>query len=116
MTKRGARATRPPQPGQWTIRYADNETGKGWDDLSSQMASSIATLFDKLTADPTQADNRNRQGPLRGTLGHAQIQGQSLPQWQYELASGGRIWYAIDQTKKTVWITKATTRHPNETK
>ena len=116
MTKRGARATRPPQPGQWTIRYADNETGKGWDDLSSQMPSSIATLFDKLTADPTHADNRNRQGPLRGTLGHAQIQGQSLPQWQYELASGGRIWYAIDQTKKTVWITKATARHPNETK
>lgn len=116
MTKRGARATRPPQLGQWTIRYTDSETGKGWEDLSSQMASSIATLFDKLTADPTHADNRDRQGPLKGTLGHAQIRGESLPQWQYELAGGGRIWYAIDETNKTVWITKATARHPNETK
>lgn len=116
MTKRGARATRPPQPGQWTIRYADSEVGKRWEVLSSQMASSIATLFDKLTADPTHTDNRDRQGPLKGTLGHAQIRGDSLPQWQYELTRGGRVWYAIDETTKTVWITKATARHPNETK
>lgn len=84
--------------------------------LSSQMASSIATLFDKLTADPTHTDNRDKQEPLKGTLAHAHIRGEWLPQWQYEPAGGGRIWYAIDETTKTVWITKATARHPNETK
>jgi hypothetical protein len=38
-----------------------------------------------------------------------------VSQW-FELAGGGRVWYAIDETTHTVWITTATARHPNETK
>ena len=42
--------------------------------------------------------------------------GTPLEQWQYEVAGGGRVWYAISDADSTVWITKASARHPNETK
>lgn len=41
--------------------------------------------------------------------------GRPLPQWQYEVTSGGRVWYAVDEDKHIVWITYASTRHPKAT-
>jgi phosphoglycolate phosphatase-like HAD superfamily hydrolase len=32
--------------------------------------------------------------------------------WQYEVTGGGRIWYLIDDTRRTAWITYAGTGHP----
>jgi hypothetical protein len=116
MTKRGAKATRPPDPGQWTIRYATQDSGNGWENLCQQQPNVMRMLFDRLSDDPLHSDNRDRQHPLKGSLGTAVISGRTLPQWQFELAGGGRVWYAIDETTHTVWITTATARHPNETK
>ena len=36
-------------------------------------------------------------------------------QWQYEVTGGGRIWYLIDDPRRTVWITYAGTGHPKPT-
>lgn len=44
------------------------------------------------------------------------IKGKPLEQWQFEVAGGGRVWYAISDVDTTVWITKASARHPNQTK
>ena len=39
----------------------------------------------------------------------------ALPQWQYEVTAGGRIWYCIDDDKKTVWLTAVHIGHPKAT-
>lgn len=38
-----------------------------------------------------------------------------MEQWQYEVTSGGRIWYGIDDVKRTIWMTHAGTGHPKAT-
>ncbi len=66
-----------------------------------------------ITSDPRRVDNR--QHPLRGHLGIVKVGGESLEQWQYEATAGGRIWYAIDDASRTIWITRAGTGHPKQT-
>jgi hypothetical protein len=45
----------------------------------------------------------------------AGVGGAALEQWQYEVTGGGRIWYAIDDDSRTLWITRAGTGHPKQT-
>lgn len=45
----------------------------------------------------------------------ATVAGRKLDQWQYEATGGGRIWYAIDDRTRTLWITHAGTGHPKQT-
>ncbi|MFG1873916.1 hypothetical protein ACGFIV_03655 [Sphaerisporangium sp. NPDC049003] len=66
-----------------------------------------------ITGDPRHVDGR--QHPLKGALGTVKVGGESLEQWQYEATSGGRIWYAIDDEHRTLWITRAGTGHPKQT-
>ena len=55
----------------------------------------IASLYDRLIRDPRAVDNAERQGRLKGSLSTAVIKGKPLEQWQYEVAGGGRVWYAV---------------------
>jgi hypothetical protein len=41
--------------------------------------------------------------------------GRDLEQWEYEVTSGGRIRYVIDDQHRTVWLTYASPRHPKDT-
>jgi hypothetical protein len=41
--------------------------------------------------------------------------GTDMEQWQFEVTSGGRIWYLVDTAKRTLWIRLATTGHPSQT-
>ena len=116
MSKRKSDAIRPPKEGEWRIRHATTDAAKGWDELCRQQPGPIATLYDKLTADPRAVDNRDKQGRLKGALGEATIDSEPFEQWQYELAAGARVWFAPDDNTRTVWITLASTRHPNATK
>ena len=34
---------------------------------------------------------------------------------KYEVTSGGRIWYCIDDNRRTVWMTNADVGHPKAT-
>jgi hypothetical protein len=43
------------------------------------------------------------------------VGGVSLEQWQFEVTGSGRIWYAIDEEARTLWITRAGTGHPKQT-
>jgi len=43
------------------------------------------------------------------------VDNAELEQWQYEVSGGGRIWYAIDDERGTLWITQAGTGHPRQT-
>ncbi|WP_232662611.1 hypothetical protein [Pseudonocardia sp. TRM90224] len=68
-----------------------------------------------LTERPTQPEYRSRQHRLRGQLAERQIAGQTLPQWQYEVTAGGRIWYCPDAARRIVWVVAASTSHPKVT-
>ena len=43
------------------------------------------------------------------------INGVEMEQWQYEVTGSGRIWYCIDDKKKTVWLTQVSLGHPKAT-
>ena len=38
-----------------------------------------------------------------------------LDQWQYEVTGAGRIWYCIDDERRTLYLTLATVVHPRQT-
>jgi uncharacterized protein (AIM24 family) len=52
---------------------------------------------------------------LAGDLAKRTIGGVELPQWQYEVTGGGRIWYCPDVRRKIVHLTRASCGHPEET-
>jgi hypothetical protein len=64
---------------------------------------------------PTRPANPERQHRLRLALSERKINGKALDQWQYEVTSGGRIWYCPDPDAKRVYVTNAGTRHPKQT-
>jgi len=43
------------------------------------------------------------------------MSGRDLEQWEYEVTSGGRVRYVIDDAHKTVWLLYASPRHPKDT-
>jgi hypothetical protein len=49
---------------------------------------------------------------LKGQLAVDSYGGKTLPQWQYEVTSGGRIWYLVDHDTRTCWIKEAGSGHP----
>jgi hypothetical protein len=45
-----------------------------------------------------------RQHQLKGSLSADTYGGKVLPQLQYEVTSGGRIWYLVDHDTRTCWL------------
>jgi hypothetical protein len=43
------------------------------------------------------------------------VNGEELEQWQYEVTAGGRVWYCVDDDRRTVWMTDAHVGHPKAT-
>ncbi len=43
------------------------------------------------------------------------VNGQEMEQWQYGVTGAGRLWCCIDDDRQTVWLTGATTGHPEAT-
>ncbi|WP_327106645.1 hypothetical protein [Nonomuraea glycinis] len=95
------------------MRFADRRAAEGWGNLLAQAPENLDRAWVAITSDPRHVDSR--QHPLRGALGEVKIGGESLEQWQYEATSGGRLWYTIDEDRRTLWITRAGTGHPKVT-
>lgn len=68
-----------------------------------------------LTERPLHPENPARQHRLRGHLAERQVGGRTLPQWQYEVTAGGRIWYCPDADRRVVWVVAAGPAHPKAT-
>lgn len=69
--------------------------------------------WERLTEDPSARSER--QHPLRGSLGTREVSGQTMEQRQYEVTAGGRLWYCIDDDRRTVWLMDAMVGHPKAT-
>lgn len=110
MTGRGAQL---PRPRPWLVRAVDRQAYQGWQHLLAAVPDNLDRAWVALTSDPRCIDQR--QHPLKGALGVVKVGSAMLEQWQYEVTGGGRIWYAIDDETRTLWITRAGTGHPKQT-
>lgn len=113
--KRGDRATVPPPPHEWDVRFGTSQAAKGWDELCRLALPNTRRCLEILRSQPRSTDNYDRQHRLRADLAIYVYRGCELDQWEYEVTSGGRVRYAVDDQNKTVWIVYASPRHPKDT-
>lgn len=102
-------------PSQWKLIARDRRAAAGWRDLAVQAPENLRRAWLALTSDPRSTADLSRQHRLKRDLKHVKIGGTELEQWQFEVTGGGRIWYAIDDKGKTLWITHAGPGHPRRT-
>jgi hypothetical protein len=113
--KRGDRASVPPPDDEWDVRFGTGEAARGWEELCRLALANTRRCLDMLRSDPRSRSNHDRQHPLRGDLATHRHNGRDLEQWEYEVTSGGRVRYVIDDDDRTVWIIYASPRHPKDT-
>lgn len=113
--KRRDRVASPPMAGEWDIRFGNNAVASGWDELCRPASGNARRCFDDLRSTPTPRPETNRQHRLKGGYRERDFGGRTLPQWQYEVTGGGRVWYLVDDHKHLVWLTYAGTGHPKAT-
>jgi hypothetical protein len=113
--RRGDRAAPPPAEGEYDLRFASNQAAAGWEQLCIHARGSVRRAFDSLRRNPRSRTSPERHHRLKGSLSAVAWKGQQLEQWQYEVTGGGRIWYVIDDSRQTVWLTYAGTGHPKAT-
>lgn len=113
--KRKDRAAPPPRPGGWGIRFGTTQAAQGWDGLCSQAADNLRAAWEELETSPGPVPRTERHHQLKGTEAFGEFDGRRLPKWQYEVTGGGRIWYLLDEERRTLWLMYAGTGHPKQT-
>ncbi|MEU8320761.1 hypothetical protein AB0C33_20605 [Nonomuraea sp. NPDC048881] len=113
--KRGDRVTVPPPDDEWDVRFGTGEAVRGWEELCRYALANTRRCFEILRLDPRTGASRDRQHRLRGDLASHRHNGKDLEQWEFEITSGGRVRYVIDDTTRTVWVIYASPRHPKDT-
>ncbi|MFF2085193.1 hypothetical protein ACFVVM_15560 [Nocardia sp. NPDC058176] len=103
------------RPTGWVVRAVDLRAAKGWTQLVSQAQANADRAWIAITTDPRCRDDPARQHPLKYDLSRVKVDGSDCEQWQFEVTGGGRLWYAIDDENRTLWITHAGTGHPKQT-
>jgi hypothetical protein len=113
--KRGDRAAPPPVGTEYDLRFANSQAANGWENLARQVAANLRRAHDAIRTNPRASNAPERHHRLKGSLSSGAWKGQTYERWQYEVTGGGRIWYLIDDHRRTAWITYAGTGHPRET-
>ncbi|WP_030456305.1 hypothetical protein [Herbidospora cretacea] len=113
--KRGDRVTVPPPASEWDVRFGSNDVVKGWDELCRHALGNARRCLDALRTDPLSRGDVARRHRLRGALRTYRIKGRDFEQWEYEVTSGGRVRYVVDEEARTVWILYASHRRPKDT-
>jgi hypothetical protein len=113
--KRGERVAPPPAPGEYDLIFGTSEAAKNWIDLCAQAPGNALEAWLLLRAEPAPRAHTARHHPLKGPLSTGNYRGAALPQWQYEVTAGGRIWYLVDIERRRVYLMFAGTGHPKAT-
>jgi hypothetical protein len=113
--KRGDRAAPPPVGSEFDLRFANSSAADGWEHLARQATGNLRKAYEAIRANPRGASIPERHHRLKGALAVGTWKGLPLERWQYEVTGGGRIWYLIDDSNHTAWITYAGAGHPSET-
>jgi mRNA-degrading endonuclease RelE of RelBE toxin-antitoxin system len=113
--KRLDRVAPPPVAPEWEVKFGTTEAAKGWDDLcNSNAKAKTRQAFDQIRSNPRPPQDENHY-PLKGELSERQFQGRNLEQWQIKVSGSGRVWYLVDDEKRTVWVVLASPAHPKAT-
>jgi hypothetical protein len=99
-----------PRPNPWVLRITHLRVGKGWADLEREAPSSLEEAWVRITGNPRQHSERQR-----GNKATHRYKGADLEVWQYEVTSGARLWYLVDDATRTLWLYHAGTGHPKST-
>ncbi|MFI7228466.1 hypothetical protein ACIBO5_35060 [Nonomuraea angiospora] len=75
---------------------------RGWEELCRHALANTRRCFEVLRVDPRSRSSHDRQHRLRGDLATHRHNGRDLEQWEFEVTSGGRVRYAIDDVARTV--------------
>lgn len=100
---------------EFDIRFVNNEAARGWEQLARQAPANLRRAIEVIRAHPRSKAHIERHHRLKGVLGTGTWKGAEFERWQYEVTGGGRIWYLVDDARRTAWITYAGTGHPKET-
>jgi len=96
-------------------RFGTSDAADGWEELCRHALSNTRRCLETLRADPRSGAGNDRQHRLRGDLATHRHNGRDMEQWEYEVTSGGRVRYVIDDDNRTVWLIYASPRHPKDT-
>lgn len=110
--KRGDQVPPPSADEEWDLRYATKES-LAFPEMEKQFPGNCAEAKSRLKTAPTTRTDAQKK--LRGSLEKRVIAGVEMDQWQYDIASGARLWYCVDPDKRVVWLTLAATGHPTAT-
>jgi hypothetical protein len=113
--KRGDRVAPPSRPGEWEVRFLENDAAKGWDELCRQAPGNAFEAWKTMRENPSPPMDARRHHRLRDELATGTAKGKVLEHWQIEVTGGGRVWYLVDPDTRTVWIDHAGTGHPRAT-
>src|ERR1700685_4385900 len=102
--RRGERVTIPPPIGQWEVRFGTSDAADGWEELCRHALPNTRRCLETLRADPQSGAGHDRQHRLRGDLATHRHNGRDMDQWEYEVTSGGRVRYVIDDGSRTVLL------------
>ena len=105
----------PPGPGDWDIRFRNNDAAKGWEELCRQAPGNALAAWNAMRRSPTPPADSKRQHRLHREMGTGVVNGRALDRWQIEVTGGGRVWYLVDADKATIWIDYAGPGHPKAT-
>lgn len=86
---------RPTRTDEWEVVVADKGVADDWNRWAKQEPNALAAAYDQLATNPTQFSSRQRK--LEGkTWGTGTYDGKTYDRRQYEVTSGGRIFYFVD--------------------
>ncbi|GCE39003.1 hypothetical protein Rhow_002527 [Rhodococcus wratislaviensis] len=71
--------------------------------------------YEKMRRRAVAQESTTRHPQLKGKLATGVHNGVEMEQWQYEVTSGGRVWYVVDVEHRTLWLKLAGTGHPKQT-
>ena len=109
------RGDEAPRPDPWRVVLHNSDAARGWPEFLRHARTGLDRAWCDITADPRSMANPSRQHRLKGGLSSVKIGTADLEQWQYEITAGGRLWYAINDEERTIYITKASIGHPGVT-
>lgn len=118
MTPKRGDLVAPPAVGdEYAVRHAANDAIKGWQDLCTQEPSNARWAYEQMRDNPgcRSQPPSSRHFRLHRDLSSGVHAGRELPQWQLEVLGGGRIWYLLDDERRTCWIKLAGRGHPKQT-
>ena len=115
MPGRNDRAAPPPPEGGYTLRFLRKNAAEGWEMLCQQAPGPMLVAYEQLSMRPLDPVNHDRQHRLKFDLEYVQVGKALLEQWQYEVTGAGRIWYGVNSSTTTVWISHAAPGHPRRT-